>query len=240
MQCNSLFGKWVAVEVLSILIEILLFGLFVGIIAILRMQTSAKFKVVIAFAIRLSIIIPTGFRLQYLNEGLLSKSDPLFDLINAAVVTQTVLHYTTMAASFAYLKPFLRAFDSNFSATVKVDTIVSSGYPQGSRVNTDNRKHEEEGGVMLSTLRATLQKQKQAALCNKSTLSDRDSMFSKSYRNSRLWQADTQDQKRRISGMDSEVSHKKYNSSELVTPIIVKTQEWFVHTESNDEPHHPM
>ena len=39
------------------------------------------------------------------------------------------MHYTVMAASFAYLKPFLSAFDSNLCGTVKVDTAAQSSYP---------------------------------------------------------------------------------------------------------------
>jgi len=54
-------------------------------------------------------------------------------MINALIATQFVLHYTIMATSFAYLKPFLSTFDSNFGATIKLDASTVSSYHQGSK-----------------------------------------------------------------------------------------------------------
>ena len=41
------------------------------------------------------------------------------------------MHYTIMAASFAYLKPFLSAFNSDLGATVKLDTVMNTSGPSG-------------------------------------------------------------------------------------------------------------
>lgn len=51
-------------------------------------------------------------------------------MTKATIATQTALHYTVMAASFAYLKPFLSIFDSNLGATIKLDTVVSTSHQQ--------------------------------------------------------------------------------------------------------------
>lgn len=118
-------------ETFSLLIELAIFGVFVAIIHILKMRVAVKIKVIIAFSTRLPVIVPTVFRLIYLRQGLFVDAegdDPQFYLTNAVIATQVVLHYTTMAASFAYLKPFLRVFDSKMGATIEVDTVGSSEY----------------------------------------------------------------------------------------------------------------
>lgn len=79
-----------------------------------------------------SIIAPTIVRLVYLRQGL-NSSDYTFGLVNAIIATQFVLHYTIMAASFGYLKPFLSAFDSNLGATVNLETVAASQYVSGSQ-----------------------------------------------------------------------------------------------------------
>lgn len=61
---------------------------------------------------------------MYLRSGF-EGSNFTLDITNAVIATQCALHYTVMAASFAYLKPFLAAFDSNLGATVKLDTTMN-------------------------------------------------------------------------------------------------------------------
>lgn len=79
-----------------------------------------------------SILAPTIVRLIYLRQGL-DRPDYTFGMVNAIIATQFVLHYTVMAASFGYLKPFLSAFDSNLGATVKLGTVAASQYLSGSQ-----------------------------------------------------------------------------------------------------------
>lgn len=138
--CPSLLGRWAAVETVGLLIEVLIFALFASIIAILKMKLSAKLKVLAAFSIRLTVIIPVVYRLYYLQKGLQASEDTLFALTDTYVSAQAVLHYTTIAASFAYIKPFLRSFDSNLGATVKVDTVVSTGYLNSSGSHSAERE----------------------------------------------------------------------------------------------------
>jgi hypothetical protein len=59
-----------------------------------------------------SIIIPTAFRMKLLKT-FFESSDPSFAATNVTFVTIVVVHYTVLAASFAHLEPFLRAFNSN-------------------------------------------------------------------------------------------------------------------------------
>ena len=46
--------------------------------------------------------------------------------MGAVIATQCNMHYSIMSASLSYLKPFLAAFDSNFGASTKLDTIVAT------------------------------------------------------------------------------------------------------------------
>lgn len=50
---------------------------------------------------------------MYLRATFSPSSDFTFSITPAVICTQAAMHYTIMAASFAYLKPFLSAFDSN-------------------------------------------------------------------------------------------------------------------------------
>jgi hypothetical protein len=76
------------------------------------------------------VVAPVALRLMYLKSGL-SASDFTLSITSAVICTQSALHYSVMAASFAYLKPFLSAFDSNLGATVKLDTVYGSSQPNG-------------------------------------------------------------------------------------------------------------
>lgn len=126
------FPRWAVVETISLLIECLVFAIASNIVYLLQISIDAKAKVIFAFFTRMPIIAPTIVRLVYLQQTL-DKADYMFGMVNAIIATQCVLHYTVMAASFSYLKPFLSAFDSNFGATVNLDTVAGSQYAPGSR-----------------------------------------------------------------------------------------------------------
>lgn len=229
-QCPSMFSRWAFIEILSIIIEIFIFGLFLAIIHILRMRMKAKVKVVLAFSTRLTVIIPTVFRLMYLKSDL-QKPDPTFSLVYTVITAQAVLHYTTMAASFAYLKPFLRAFDSNMGATVKVDTVVSSGYPVNSRSHEQSSRDREKpkrGSTSFAVAAHTSNSEGDADEQLGSAAKPRPRNLDTSSRtlSSPFAPNSLANQKR--------LSHRKQESGDSVTPIIRKTQEWDIRTEPRD------
>lgn len=214
-QCSSLFTRWTAIESISIFIEVAIFTLFASVIYILQMPIKAKLKVAFAFSARLSVIIPTVFRLVHLKRGLESTQDALFAMSGAIAATQAVLHYTTMAASFAYLKPFLRAFDSNLGATVKVDNTVYGSYVRGSRSGGRSGKLDSNSKTMeLSTL--TSRSSVRRVYKGPGLSSEAQVQAGNDY-NGR-------------EGRDK-VSHETHGSSDSVAPIITKTEGWTVHTE---------
>lgn len=143
-QCPNLFARWVAIESISIFIEIAIFAISVSVVWLVKLKWHAKIKVLFAFSTRLPVIIPIAYRLKFLGEDLYAP-DQTFGLVNSTIATQVVLHYTVMAASFAYLKPFLAVFDSNLCATVKFDqsrSYNSSSQSRGGSVSAGRLKSE--------------------------------------------------------------------------------------------------
>jgi hypothetical protein len=78
-----------------------------------------------------------ALRLYYLHEAFSSHANFTFSMTNSVITTQSALHFAVIAASFAYLKPFLSFFDSGLGATVKLDTVNLNSYP---------RQHSKTGG----------------------------------------------------------------------------------------------
>lgn len=74
---------------------------------------------------KISVIIPTAFRLYHLNIAFHS-ADYTFAAVSAVIATQCNMHYSIISASLSYLKPFLAAFDSNLGASTKLETIVAT------------------------------------------------------------------------------------------------------------------
>lgn len=236
--CPSMFERWVAVETIGLFIEVCIFALFAGIISILKMRLMAKINVLLAFSIRLTVIIPAVFRLWYINRGLHADNDALFALADAYIAAQAVLHYTTIASSFAYVRPFLRAFDSNLGATVKVDTVVSTGYLQhsGSAEHDGKvlRKKPRPLSISRTAGRPEVQIGNDGAEATEPTylrpvtiIEPRSTSPGLSYC-SRLfgYSRHSSDDKR---------SHGEHSSLESMAPIITKTTEW--HVQRGDDSH---
>lgn len=231
-RCASLYGRWIATETGSLLIEVLIFIVFMSIIRILKMRRTMKLKVMIAFATRLPVIIPTVLRLVYLREGLSDDKDTIFALTKAVIATQVVLYYTTMASSLAYLKPFLRAFDSNLGATVKVDTVVSSGYtPTKWNEHSAIRGEEKENSHTYPMHRLDQS--------GKSQDGESDDMSPSKPVYQQLVHSPTSNsvskQKISFSHDQQRIPRNKYSSRESIVPMIMKTQEWHVSTEIRDQ-----
>lgn len=231
-KCASLYGRWVAIEAGSLLIEVLIFIEFVSIIRILKMRRTMKLKLMIAFATRLPVIIPTIFRLIYLRNGLSADKDTIFALTNAIIATQVVLYYTTMASSLAYLKPFLRAFDSNLGATVKVDTVVSTGY-------TPTKWNEHSGNRGENKDNSHTYPMRRLDQSGKSLDGDSDDTSPSKPIYQQTVHSPTSNsvskQKTSFPHDQQRMPRNKYSSRESMMPMITKTQEWHVSTEIRDE-----
>lgn len=139
-RCSNLFAKWVFIEVLSCLIEVMLFGLAANMLWDLQMPFKSKALVLSIFSCRLLIILPTVLRIIYL-KGVLADSDVTYNSVNLIIVTLVVLHYSLMAATFPCLKPFLAAFDKELLDTSKLQSPMMGGSYSRSR-RTQDRGYE--------------------------------------------------------------------------------------------------
>lgn len=151
------FARWVSIESFSCVIESLLFTLSVHLLWSLYMPLGSKTIIAGAFSSRLlyvlsplvflpkradtipiiyRIIIPTAFRIHYLQNNILQDADTTFASINAVIATQVVLHFSLIAATIPCMKPFLAAFENDLGYNVK-SMVGASG--SGSR-------HARDGG----------------------------------------------------------------------------------------------
>ncbi|KAM3542647.1 hypothetical protein ARSEF1564_004479 [Beauveria bassiana] len=135
-HCKGLFPRWLAVETFSIVIEVLISGLAFSLVLGLDMALRTKFIVVSAFSAQLLVAIPVSYRLVLLRDALRNyqphggggggggggSSSVMFTLADTTIVTQVVMHFSIMAATFPCFRQFLQAFNNDFGATTKMGT----------------------------------------------------------------------------------------------------------------------
>ncbi|KAB8339049.1 hypothetical protein FH972_021985 [Carpinus fangiana] len=141
-QCVSPFTRWLGVEIVSMFIELLLFGLAIFLVWGLQMSRKLKLIVVGAFMCRPLVIVTLGVRIYYLRPVYFS-SDPFFNGVEASILTQVCMHYALMAATIPCTKPFIKAFHSGY--------MDPEGYTAGSHSNTK----QQNSGFMNSANRDT-------------------------------------------------------------------------------------
>lgn len=90
------------------------------------MPFQTKVAVVCAFSAQLFVIIPIIFRLHFVRDSK-NTTDATFDSTEIAILTQIVMHFSIMAATFPCFRQFLQAFDSGLGATTKIGAKPGSG-----------------------------------------------------------------------------------------------------------------
>jgi hypothetical protein len=164
-------ARWIAVETLSILIELLLFTLSMFLVWNLSMPMKIKLMVCGAFLCRLlyvptvslneaeacpvkltscSIVPPAILRLVAIRDAY-HGSDATLDATYPAIFTQVVLHYSLIATTVPCMKKFLKQFDSGFGAT----TVMSDRYGEGSRAGNSHPDNYAMIGVPEKSQRGT-------------------------------------------------------------------------------------
>lgn len=117
------------------MIEVLISGLAFSLVLGLDMALRTKFIVVSAFSAQLLVAIPVSYRLVLLRDALRNyqphgggggggggSSSVMFTLADTTIVTQVVMHFSIMAATFPCFRQFLQAFNNDFGATTKMGT----------------------------------------------------------------------------------------------------------------------
>lgn len=90
------------------------------------------------------MVIPIGLRIYYLPRGL-TDSDATFNGVNSAIVTQVILHFSIMAATFPCMKPFLVAFEKGLGEGSIMNSTKGVSYLGSSR-------HGHERGYILHSV----------------------------------------------------------------------------------------
>lgn len=79
------------------------------------------------------VVVPTIIRILFLQQTTttpVSRTDHTFTLTNSTLITEVVMHFSLIAATFPCLRKFLQAFDMHMGATTNLtsagDTTSSS------------------------------------------------------------------------------------------------------------------
>ncbi|KAM3506892.1 hypothetical protein MY10362_002079 [Beauveria mimosiformis] len=166
-HCKGLFPRWLAVETFSIVIEVLISGLAFSLVLGLDMALRTKLIVVSAFSAQLLVAIPVSYRLVLLRDALRnyrhhggggssSSSSVMFTLAGTTIVTQVVMHFSIIAATFPCFRQFLQAFNNDFGATTKMgaEDDPRSGSGDGSQDAAGGPRRRSITSFAMSVLRS--------------------------------------------------------------------------------------
>ncbi|KAJ4144376.1 hypothetical protein LMH87_003260 [Akanthomyces muscarius] len=142
-HCTGVFPRWLVIETVSLLIELLISALAFTLVLGLDLAFQTKFIVVMAFSAQLLVAIPVGYRLVFLRDAIRNHRAPImFTLADTTIVTQVVMHFSIMAATFPCFRQFLQAFNNDFGATTKMvkgaEDDRSGDRSQGGRHSSSN------------------------------------------------------------------------------------------------------
>ncbi|CAK7210898.1 hypothetical protein SCUCBS95973_000948 [Sporothrix curviconia] len=110
---TSTYARWAAVTVLDILTEVALFVGGVWLVRGVQLPWSKKSVVVIAYGLRLPVILAAAVRLYYIHSSLYSDDESLHGIL-ASVCTQIELSYAVIATTMPCLKPFMSALNTGY------------------------------------------------------------------------------------------------------------------------------
>ncbi|EGX93900.1 hypothetical protein CCM_02170 [Cordyceps militaris CM01] len=123
-HCTGLFPRWLAIEALSLVLELLIASLAFSLVLGLDLALQTKLIVILAFSAQLLVAIPVAYRLVLLRDATTTthRGPVLFILADTTIVTQVVMHFSVIAATFPCFRQFLHAFSNDFGATTKMGT----------------------------------------------------------------------------------------------------------------------
>ncbi|CAK7265711.1 hypothetical protein SEPCBS119000_001658 [Sporothrix epigloea] len=141
----STFARWAAVTALDILTEAAIFVGGVWLVHGIQLPWSKKSVVVIAYGLRLPVIMMAAVRLYYLHQALYSE-DESFHGILASVCTQVELAYAVIATTMPCLKPFMSALNTGYGGGATF--VLSQNTPNASAAQ---RSRDTTGTTSSST-----------------------------------------------------------------------------------------
>jgi hypothetical protein len=143
------------------------------------MSLLKKSTVVLAFALRLAVIIPIAFRLHYLS-GALDSSNFTLDITYAAVCKQVEIAYAIIAATLPCLRPFMVATATNYGAPAEGHKTKTGSYGKAyARSGSSNKssrgdRSQSQAGFNLTNLTRKLGSGSQTEKNNTSSTANGD------------------------------------------------------------------
>jgi len=131
-QCTGLLGRWEAVEITGIIIEVFIFGLGSYLAYLVQMPVPAKFQMLGLFATRFMVIIFAGLRLAHLHSWFHS-SNPTFTGIAAEIYGVSEVYASLVTAT----TPLLKSFIFKFRVLAARPTIVTLDPPYNTGANSE-------------------------------------------------------------------------------------------------------
>lgn len=125
---------------MDILTEIALFVGGFWLVRDLQLSWRKKSVVVIAYGLRLPVVLAAAVRLYYLHQSLYSDDESLHGIL-ASVCTQTELAYAVIATTMPCLKPFMSALNTGYGGGGTF--VLSTTSPNSSNLQ---RSRDTAGG----------------------------------------------------------------------------------------------
>ncbi|MCJ1485909.1 hypothetical protein MMC06_006084, partial [Schaereria dolodes] len=142
-SCPGLLARWQVIGVLNIVTELIVFSGSIFLIWGLRVSFSKKAAIVIAFGIRLPIIIVIVFRIHTFNRALHANN---LVLAQAPYViwTQVEVAYAVMSATLICLRSLVSSLNTNYGAFDRNTTTNAYGsYGSGKFNSKKSRKQSD-------------------------------------------------------------------------------------------------
>jgi len=151
-NCPGVGLRWEIVSSIDIISELLLVGMTIYLVWGLQTSFENKATVVVAFGMRLPLIVAIGFRLSTFDSaGLTTDFTILEDTY--IVWTQTELWYSVVSAVIPGLRKYVKSLATNYGNPMNngAGSYGAGSYAVGS--STDTSKHTEQVDFELSSLR---------------------------------------------------------------------------------------
>lgn len=147
--------RWIAIEVLGILLECGIFLFPCILIHSLQMQRSAKSWVILGFASRLPLILIAVIRLVTLSSTLTSPTFT-FDFTQSEIATQAEMCYSVISATIPCLRIFVQSFNTGLLSANVLGTTSRDGT---NRSTVKSGSHGKHNGVSVTAERSWEERQ---------------------------------------------------------------------------------
>ncbi|KAL8887479.1 MAG: hypothetical protein Q9215_004954 [Flavoplaca cf. flavocitrina] len=167
-KCTDAVVRWDIIGAIDIATEVALFAMSILLVKDLKMDTSKKSFVVIAFGVRLPMIAFTILRIQSAKSWL-NSSDLSYNGVFFVIWSIVEAHFSICSSNIACLKPFIAAFNTSFGGSAGINELSRMDRSSGGNSNSGtlkslknfsrrNRTNRDGSNVMSSNSRIATNK----------------------------------------------------------------------------------